>query len=106
MSDSVVSGWGLEPSIASLVLGRRVSMFMLGIAILTFGSRNLQASKIRQIICLSLCITMFGLSCMGTYEFLNNNVNASIMVPIVLEIILVLLFGIVIIKDRKVEFNN
>lgn len=103
MSDSLVRDWGLEPSIASLVLARRAAMFMLGIVVLTFASRNLPASKARQIICLSIGITLFGLSCMGTYEFINGHVNSSIIVAITTETILWLSYGIVIIKDRKAE---
>jgi len=101
MSDSLVKDWGLEPSIASLVLARRAAMFMLGIAVLTFGSRNLPASKVRQIICLSIGITLLGLSCMGTYELINGHVNTSIIPAIVIETILWLLYGIVIITDQK-----
>jgi len=106
MSDSFFKDLGLEPSIASLVLARRTAMFMLGIAVLTFASRNLPASKARQIICLSLSITLFGLSCMGIFEFINGNINASITTAIIIETILWVLFGIVIIKDRKVEAVN
>jgi len=106
MSDSLVNDWGLETSTASLVLARRAAMFMLGIAVLTFGSRNLPPSKVRQIICLSIGITLFGLSCMGTFEFINGNVNSSIIIPIVIETILWLSFGIVIIKDQKQKAAN
>jgi len=100
-SDSFIKDIGLEPSIASLVLARRAAMFMLGIVVLTFASRNLPSSKARQIICMSLSLTFFGLSCMGAYEYANGNVNSSISVSIVIETILWLSYGIVFMKDRK-----
>lgn len=106
MSDSFVKGLGLEPSIASLVLARRAAMFMLGVAVLMFASRNLPSSKVRQIICISTGITFLGLSCMGIYEFINGHVNSSIIIAITIETILWVSYGIVIIKDRKSERIN
>jgi len=106
MSDSFVKDLGLEASLTSLVIARRAAMFMLGIAVLTFTSRNLPSSKVRQIICLSIGIQLFGLSCIGTYDFINGHVNASIIVAITIETILWLLYGIILIKDRKVESRN
>jgi len=103
LSNSFVKDLGLEPSITSLVLARRASMFMLGIAILMFFSRNLPASKSRQIICLSTGVTLLGLACMGTIEFLKGNVNSSIMVAIFIESVLWISYGIILIKDRKTE---
>ena len=103
LSDSFVKDLGLEPSIASLVLARRASMFMLGIAILMFFSRNLPASKTRQIICLSTGVTLLGLACMGTFEFIKGNLNSSIMVAIVIESILWISYMIILIKDWKTE---
>jgi len=81
-SDSFVTDLGIEPSIASLVLARRAAMFMIGISVL-------------------LLVSFLGLSCMGTYELINGNVNSSIIVAIVIETILWVSYGFVIIKDRK-----
>jgi len=104
-SDSFITDIGLEPNIASLVIARRAAIFMLGIAVLMFASRNLKSSQTRQIICLFMTITLLGLSCMGTFEFMNQNVNSSIIVSIVIETILWLSFGFVMIKDRKAMYN-
>lgn len=98
-SDSFMTDIGLEPSMASLVLARRAAVLMLGFAVLTFGARNLVASKSRQVVCLTVCITMFGLSCMGTYEYMNGNINASIMTAIIIETILWISYGFVAVKD-------
>lgn len=101
MSDSFIRDIGLEPSLATLVLSRRTAMFMLGISVLTFAARNLRPSKERQIICFSIAIVLFGLSCMGTYEFMQGNINASIIPPIAIETILWLSFGGVAFLDKK-----
>ena len=103
MSDSFVKGLGMEPSIASLVLARRAAMFMLGIAVLMFASRNLPHSQARQIICMATGITMFGLSCMGSYEFIRGAVNSSIFIAIIIETILWISFGIILLKNRKFQ---
>ncbi|MCF8363678.1 MAG: hypothetical protein K9G70_13755 [Prolixibacteraceae bacterium] len=102
-SDSFVTDLGLEPSITSLVLARRASMFMLGLALLMFISRNLPVSKARQIICMSTGITLFGLAFIGTFEFIKGNVNSSIIIAITIETILWISYGIILIKDWKIE---
>jgi len=106
-SGSFLKDIGLQSSIATFVLARRASIFMLGISVLMFGARNLPHSQARQIICLATGITMFGLSCMGSYEFIRGAVNSSIFIAIIIETILWISFGIVVLKNRKSQmFNN
>lgn len=102
-SDSFIEDLGLEPTTATIVLARRASMFMLGIAILMFCSRNFPVSKARQINCLSVGATLLGLACMSTFEFVNGNVNSSIMVAIIIESVLSVSYGIILIVDRKTQ---
>jgi len=101
MSDSFVEGLGLQSSEATSILARRTSMFMLGISVLMFGTRNLPHSKARQLICMATGITMFGLSCMGSYEFIRGTVNSSIFVAIICETILWISFAIILFKNRN-----
>jgi len=103
MPDSFIKDLGLQPSEAGPILGRRVSMFMLGISVLMFGARNLPHSKARQVICMATGITLFGLSCMGSYEFIKGTVNASIFIAIICETILWVSFGIILFKNRKFQ---
>ena len=100
-SDTFITDIGLEPSLASLVLARRAAILMLGFSVLTLAARNLLPSKERQIICLTIAIIFFGLSCMGTYEFIQGNINSSIIPPIVIETILWLSFGGVAMFNKK-----
>lgn len=101
MPDSFVQDLGLQPSLTATVLARRAAMFMLGVSVLMFASRNLHPAKARQIICMATGITLFGLSFMGSYEFIRGTVNASIFVAIITETILWISFGIIILKNRN-----
>jgi hypothetical protein len=78
-------------------------MFMLGLSILLFCSRNLPHSLARQFICLSTGITMLGLACMGSYELIMKTVNSSMLNAIIIEITLGASFLIVFFKNRKVK---
>ncbi len=99
--DSFVSDMGLQPSLTSSVLARRTAMFMLGISVLMFASRNLIHTGARQIIAMATGATLFGLSLMGSYEFINGTVNNSIFIAIGIETVLWISFGIILLKNRN-----
>jgi hypothetical protein len=99
MPTSFIKDLGLQPSEAGSVLARRASMFMLGISVLMFGTRNLPHSKARQTICMATGITLFGLSCVGSYEYIKGTVNSSILIAIICETILWISFGIILFKN-------
>ncbi len=99
MPTSFIKDLGLQPSEAGCVLARRASMFMLGISVLMFGTRNLPHSKARQTICMATGITLFGLSCAGSYEYIKGTVNSSILIAIICETILWVFLGIILIKS-------
>ena len=101
MTNSFIKDLGLDPSEAASVLARRAAMFMLGISVLMFSSRNLSHSKARQFICIATGMTLFGLSFMGIYEFFRGTVNTSIFIAISIETILWVSFGIILLKNRK-----
>ena len=81
-SAGFVNDLGLLSSEASGILARRASMFMLGIAILAFGSRSLAPSSARQIICLAIGVPLLGLACLGSYELFRGTVNSSMLIAI------------------------
>lgn len=102
-SESFVNDLGLQAGVTSSILARRTSIFMLGITVLMFGSRNLSHSKARQIICMAIGFTMFGLACMGSYEFIRGTVNSSILTAMTIETTLAVSYGIVWFKNRKID---
>ena len=105
-ADAFCQNLGLEPSVATSVLSRRTSMFMLGLSVLLFSSRNLPPSKARNYICLSTGVTMVGLACMGSYELWMGRVNTSILSAIAIEIPLGMSFLLLLFKNRKVEISD
>jgi hypothetical protein len=102
-SDSFVRDLGLQPSETTAILSRRTAVFMLGLSILLFCSRNLLHSKARQFLCLSTGITMLGLACMGSYEFMMKTVNTSMLQAITIEIALGLSLFFVYFKNKKIK---
>ncbi len=100
-SETFIIDLGLQSSEPALILARRASIFMLGISVLMIGSINLPNSKARQIICLATGITMFGLSCTGTYELIKGTVNTSMLTAIIIETTLWISFGIIFFTNRR-----
>jgi len=100
-SETFISDLGLQLNESTMIITRRASMFMLGISVLMFGSINLPTSKARQIICLATCVSMFGMSILGSYEFVMGTLNSSILPAIIIETILWISFGIIFLRNRK-----
>jgi hypothetical protein len=101
-SYSFVKDLGLQPSETVAILCRRTAMFMLGLSILMFLSKNLPHSKARQFICLSTGITMLGLASMGSTELIRGTVNSSMLAAISIETIFGASFFILFFKKRRV----
>lgn len=100
---SFVESLGLQSSIATSVLCRRASIFMLGLAILLFCARKLPHSSIRQSICLSTGITMTGLACLSSFELMRGTVNHSMWTAIIIETLSATLFWITFFKNLKTK---
>lgn len=77
----------IVPGEAAFFLARRTSMFMIGISILLFLSKNFQHSDTRQAIIIATAVIMLGLATMGTYELVRGNVGKAILMPIAIETI-------------------
>lgn len=105
MPDAFVTDMGLETSAAVPILGRRTSMFMLGLSVLLFCVRKLPLSTARSSICLSTGITMTGLACLSSYELIRGTVNQSIWTAIIIESISAILFWIVFLKDLRLKIG-
>jgi len=103
MSDEFVTDLGQQPSEATAILSRRAAMFMLGVSVLMFSSRNLPASKARQMICLATGTTLSGLNFMGWCEFFRGTVNNSIFVAITIETALWVSFAIILFKNKRIK---
>jgi len=98
---SFVEDTGGQATIATSILCRRTSMFMLGLAVLLFCARKLPHSSIRQSICISTGITMTGLACLSSFELIRGTVNHSMWTAIILESLSAILFWIVLFKNLQ-----
>lgn len=68
------------------LMSRRASMLFLGLAFITFQSRNAAASELRKILCMGLGIMMAGLAAMGIFEYMRGAVGLGIWLAILTEI--------------------
>jgi len=98
-----VEDTGGQVTIATSILCRRTSMFMLGLAVLLFCARKLPHSSIRQSICLSTGITMTGLACLSSFELIRGTVNNSMWTAIIIESISAVLFWVVLFKNLQTK---
>jgi len=103
---SFVENLGLQSSVATSVLCRRASIFMLGLSVLLFFARKLPHSSIRQSICLSTGITMTGLACLSSFELLRGTVNNSMWTAIILETLSATLFWITFFRNTKKQTDQ
>ena len=67
-------------------MARRAAMLFLGVAVVTFLSRETPPSQLRANLCLGLAIMMAGLAAVGVFEFIRGAVGLGIWLAIVTEI--------------------
>jgi len=96
-----VRNLGLDPSETTSILGRRVSMFMFGVSVLCFVSRNLPHSVARQAICVSTGTTLMGVASMSAYELYRGTVNSSMWLALTLESTLGICFWAVFLSGGR-----
>ena len=101
-----VTNMGLKSSDAISILCRRTAIFMLGLSVLLFISRNLPDSTARNYISCSTGITMLGLACMGSYELIKGTVNSSMLVAISIETVLGVSFILTLVYSKKQMNSN
>lgn len=101
-----VDDMGLSSSVATGILARRASMFMLGIALLATGSRSLPHSAARQTICLAIAVPLLGLACLGSYELVRGTVNSSMLIAIACETTLAVAYGAIFVVNRNTRTDQ
>lgn len=77
--NTFASDLGLETNESIPILCRRMAVFLLGLSILMFSSRNLTHSSARQYLCLATGITMMLMPFLGGYELIRGTVNSSML---------------------------
>ena len=93
---------GVDAGEAAYFIARRTSVFMIGISVLLFLSKNLKHSDARQFIIMATALTMLGLASMGTYELVRGYVGKVMLVSIVVESTLGILYFIIFFSNGNV----
>lgn len=99
--EAFITGMGLTPDTASIVLMRRASLFMLGLSVLMFLSRNIPVSKDRIYLSISMSLIFFCLAINGSSGYIYGNYDSSIFIAVIIESVFGLAFVLNIILDRK-----
>ncbi|WND02219.1 hypothetical protein QGN29_11720 [Temperatibacter marinus] len=85
--------WGVEAHQDGILVGRRIGVVYLTIALMMILVKDAQPSELREAISLAMALGMVGLAVMGLYEFKRRAVNASMLVSVGLEIFLAVGFS-------------
>lgn len=74
----VLKEWGVEVTAGALILGRRLGVMYLGLALMFFLGRNAGPSDVRSAVCLVMASTIAVLALLGLFEFLARRASAGI----------------------------
>lgn len=82
-------------------ISRRAAMLFLGIAVISYFSRNAQNTDTRQSILLGLTLSMFGLAILGVVEFVRGFAGVGIFLAVGTELFLAVSYGSIWLSSRK-----
>jgi hypothetical protein len=85
--------WGHEPNEVALVIGRRLGIVYLSIAMFCLIVRDTQSGELIHVFSTFGMIVNAGLATMGSYELLKRRVGKAMLVSIIVEILLVAAYG-------------
>jgi len=80
--------FGVPQSETANLIARHASMLFLGLAVIRWSARNAPPSPMRR----GIVVSMVGLACTGTYEFLRGFANWPILLVVATECALALVF--------------
>jgi hypothetical protein len=85
---SVLKEWGIQETLGSIVVFRRIGAIYLGLALMFFLGRAAAPSDLRSAVCLVTGGAIALLACLGLFEFLARQVGAGVFRSIVAEAVL------------------
>jgi hypothetical protein len=85
--------WRIEPSVGALLVGRRIGVVYLGVALLFFLVRSIEASELITIVSTFAALANALLAGLGVYEYHARRVGPAILVSVAFELALVVGFG-------------
>lgn len=85
--------WRIEPSVGALLVGRRIGVIYLGVALLFFLVRSIESSELITIVSTFAALANALLAGLGGYEYHARRAGPAILVSVVFELALVVGFG-------------
>ena len=88
----LLSAWGVNFSVSTGLVGRRVSALYFGISMMFFIARNVERSPSRDALVYGLITTCLILAFLGFYELIRGRAGKGILVAAFIEIIISMFF--------------
>ena len=85
--------WRVEPSDGALLVGRRIGVIYLGVALLFFLTRATESPELITIVSRFAVLANALLAVLGLYEYRARRAGPAILVSVTFELLLVLGFG-------------
>ena len=85
--------WRIEPSVGALLVGRRIGVIYLGVALLFFLVRSIESLELITIVSTFAALANALLAGLGVYEYHARRAGPAILVSVAFELALVVGFG-------------
>lgn len=85
--------WRIEPSVGALLVGRRIGVIYLGVALLFFLVRSIESPELITIVSTFAALANALLAGLGVYEYRARRAGPAILVSVAFELALVVGFG-------------
>ncbi len=85
--------WRIEPGVGALLVGRRIGVIYLGVALLFFLVRSIESPELITIVSTFAALANALLAGLGVYEYRARRAGPAILVSVAFELALVVGFG-------------
>jgi hypothetical protein len=85
---AVLKEWGLETTVASNVVSRRIGAIYLSLALMYFLGRSAAPSELRSAVCLVSGGAIALLACLGLLDFLGRRASIGVFRSVIAEAVL------------------
>lgn len=104
--DKMLAGWGVELTIESGLLARRIAALYTGLAVMFFMVRTAEHSTTRTALIYGVITSCMILATLGVYEFAAGHATSGIFSAVFIEVVLSLLFMTVCGSGSKSNGRN
>jgi len=85
--------WGIEPSVGALLVGRRIGVIYLAVALLAFLVRSTTSLEVITNVSIFAAVANALLAGLGLYEYRARRAGPAILISVAFEALLLLGFG-------------